>query len=208
MTVPCGGTGVSREKRVQTSSQANTRAPIRFRGFFVICCLSEVNNGTFMIEPNKYDIQTASILIDTAKAELDRKIAAELPEQTKRLAFYQGFCVVVLGVLFYLFDNHYFQGWRMWLAVVSGALGFASLLMSIIFSSGAAYPSGICKDYLRWLNTHYQEDVPVLSVQKDLLKQYQRSIDALNAIHNRRGYALRTINFMLILSIILGCLAL
>ncbi len=161
-----------------------------------------------MIEPNKYDIQTASILIDTAKAELDRKIAAELPEQTKRLAFYQGFCVVVLGVLFYLFDNHYFQGWRMWLAVVSGALGFASLLMSIIFSSGAAYPSGICKDYLRWLNTHYRDDVPVLSVQKDLLKQYQRSIDALNAIHNRRGYALRTINFMLILSIILGCLAL
>ena len=45
-----------------------------------------------MIEPNKYDIQTASILIDTAKAELDRKIIAELPEQTKRLAFYQGFC--------------------------------------------------------------------------------------------------------------------
>lgn len=141
-----------------------------------------------MIEPNKYDIQTASILIDTAKAELDRKIIAELPEQTKRLAFY--------------------QGWRLWLAVVSAALGFASLLMSIIFSSGAAYPSGICKDYLRWLNTHYQDDVPVLSVQKDLLKQYQRSIDALNAIHNRRGYALRTINFMLILSIILGCLAL
>lgn len=141
-----------------------------------------------MIEPNKYDIQTASILIDTAKAELDRKIAAELPEQTKRLAFY--------------------QGWRMWLAVVSGALGFGSLLMSIIFSSGAAYPSGICKDYLRWLNTRYPDDVPVLSVQKDLLKQYQRSIDAINAIHNRRGYALRTINFMLILSILLGCLAL
>lgn len=206
MTVPCGGTGVSREKRVLTSSRANKE--LRFRGFFVICCLSEVNNGTFMIEPNKYDIQTASILIDTAKAELDRKIAAELPEQTKRLAFYQGFCVVVLGVLFYLFDNHFFQGWRMWLAVVSGALGFASLLMSIIFSSGAAYPSGICKDYLRWLNTRYPDDVPVLSVQKDLLKQYQRSIDALNAIHNRRGYALRTINFLLILSIILGCLAL
>lgn len=188
--------------------QARRLRELRFRGFFVICCLPEVNNGTFMIEPNKYDIQTASILIDTAKAELDRKIAAELPEQTKRLAFYQGFCVVVLGVLFYLFDNHYFQGWRLWLAVVSAALGFASLLMSIIFSSGAAYPSGICKDYLRWLNTHYQDDVPVLSVQKDLLKQYQRSIDALNAIHNRRGYALRTINFMLILSIILGCLAL
>lgn len=71
-----------------------------------------------MIEPNKYDIQTASILIDTAKAELDRKIIAELPEQTKRLAFYQGFCVVVLGVLFYLFDNHFFQGWRLWLAVL------------------------------------------------------------------------------------------
>lgn len=46
-----------------------------------------------MIEPNKYDIQTASILIDTAKAELDRKIIAELPEQTKRLAFYLIFCV-------------------------------------------------------------------------------------------------------------------
>ena len=161
-----------------------------------------------MIEPNKYDIQTASILIDTAKAELDRKIASELPEQTKRLAFYQGFCVVVFGVLFYLFDNHYFQGWRMWLAVVSGALGFASLLMSIIFSSGAAYPSGIRKDYLRWLNTRYHDDVPVLSVQKDLLRQYQRSINALDVIHERRGKALRTINFMLILSIILGCLAL
>ena len=145
--------------------QAGRIRELRFRGFFVICCLPEVNNGTFMIEPNKYDIQTASILIDTAKAELDRKIAAELPEQTKRLAFYQGFCVVVLGVLFYLFDNHYFQGWRMWLAVVSGALGFASLLMSIIFSSGAAYPSGICKDYLRWLYTRYHDDVPVLSVQ-------------------------------------------
>lgn len=140
-----------------------------------------------MNDSEKYDVQTASILIDTAKAELDRKIASELPEQTKRLAFYQGFCVVVFGVLFYLFDNHYFQGWRMWLAVVSGALGFASLLMSIIFSSGAAYPSGICKDYLRWLNTRYHDDVPILSVQKDLLKQYQRSIDALNAIHNRRG---------------------
>lgn len=207
MTVPCGGTGVSEENetlRVKSGEYESSDSG----AFFVICCLSEVNNGTFMIEPNKYDIQTASILIDTAKAELDRKIIAELPEQTKRLAFYQGFCVVVLGVLFYLFDNHFFQGWRLWLAVVSAALGFASLLMSIIFSSGAAYPSGICKDYLRWLNTHYQDDVPVLSVQKDLLKQYQRSIDALNAIHNRRGYALRTINFMLILSIILGCLAL
>ena len=86
-----------------------------------------------MNDSEKYDVQTASILIDTAKAELDRKIASELPEQTKRLAFYQGFCVVVLGVLFYLFDNHFFQGWSLWLAVVSGALGFASLLMSIIF---------------------------------------------------------------------------
>ena len=33
MTVPCGGTGVSREKRIQTSSQANMRAPIS--GLFV-----------------------------------------------------------------------------------------------------------------------------------------------------------------------------
>gem|GEM_PF-1921005 len=33
MTVPCGGTGVSREKRVLTSSRANKE--LRFRGFFV-----------------------------------------------------------------------------------------------------------------------------------------------------------------------------
>nr|DAW99636.1 MAG TPA: hypothetical protein [Bacteriophage sp.] len=31
MTVPCGGTGVSREKRVLTSSRANKE--LRFRGF-------------------------------------------------------------------------------------------------------------------------------------------------------------------------------
>lgn len=198
---------MSEEKRTQTLSQAISRAPIS--GLFCyLLPFQEANNGTFMSEPNKYDIQTASILLETAKGELDRKIIAELPEQTKRLAFYQGFCVAVLGVLFYLFNNDYFQGWRMWLAIVSAALGFASLLMSIIFSSGAAYPSGICKDYVRWLNTHYSDDVPVLSVQKDLLRQYQRSINALDVIHERRGKALRTINFMLILSIILGCLAL
>lgn len=198
---------MSEEKRTQTLSQAISRAPIS--GLFCyLLPFQEANNGTFMPEPNKYDIQTASILLETAKGELDRKIIAELPEQTKRLAFYQGFCVAVLGVLFYLFNNDYFQGWRMWLAIVSAALGFASLLMSIIFSSGAAYPSGICKDYVRWLNTHYSDDVPVLSVQKDLLRQYQRSINALDVIHERRGKALRTINFMLILSIILGCLAL
>lgn len=161
-----------------------------------------------MTEPDKYAIQTASILLDTAKAELDRKIGSEIPEQTKRLAFYQGFCVVVLGVMFYLFDNDYYQGWRIWISIVAAALGFASLMMSIIFSSGAAYPSGICKDYVRWLNTHYSDDVPVLSVQKDLLKQYQRSIAALDLIHERRGKALRTINFMLILTILFGCLAL
>lgn len=44
-----------------------------------------------MNDSEKYDIQTASILLETAKGELDRKIIAELPEQTKRLAFYQGF---------------------------------------------------------------------------------------------------------------------
>lgn len=207
MTVPCGGTGVSEEKRTQSVKSGEYESS-DFGAFLLSVASKRPTTEVQMNDSEKYDVQTASILIDTAKAELDRKIASELPEQTKRLAFYQGFCVVVLGVLFYLFDNHYFQGWRVWLAVVSGALGFASLLMSIIFSSGAAYPSGICKDYLRWLNTHYQDDVPVLSVQKDLLKQYQRSIDALNAIHNRRGYALRTINFLLILSIILGCLAL
>lgn len=207
MTVPCGGTGASEEKRTQSVKSGEYESS-DFGAFLLSVASKRPTTEVQMNDSEKYDVQTASILIDTAKAELDRKIASELPEQTKRLAFYQGFCVVVLGVLFYLFDNHFFQGWRLWLAVVSAALGFASLLMSIIFSSGAAYPSGICKDYLRWLNTHYQDDVPVLSVQKDLLKQYQRSIDALNAIHNRRGYALRTINFLLILSIILGCLAL
>lgn len=207
MTVPCGGTGASEEKRTQSVKSGEYESS-DFGAFLLSVASKRPTTEVQMNDSEKYDVQTASILIDTAKAELDRKIASELPEQTKRLAFYQGFCVVVLGVLFYLFDNHFFQGWSLWLAVVSGALGFASLLMSIIFSSGAAYPSGICKDYLRWLNTHYQDDVPVLSVQKDLLKQYQRSIDALNAIHNRRGYALRTINFLLILSIILGCLAL
>lgn len=207
MTVPCGGTGVSEENETQSVKSGEYESS-DFGAFLLSVASKRPTTEVQMNDSEKYDVQTASILIDTAKAELDRKIASELPEQTKRLAFYQGFCVVVLGVLFYLFDNHFFQGWRLWLAVVSAALGFASLLMSIIFSSGAAYPSGICKDYLRWLNTHYQDDVPVLSVQKDLLKQYQRSIDALNAIHNRRGYALRTINFMLILSIILGCLAL
>nr|DAK83257.1 MAG TPA: hypothetical protein [Caudoviricetes sp.] len=40
MTVPCGGTGVSREKRMQTSSQANMRAPIP--GLFVF-----VRHGMF-----------------------------------------------------------------------------------------------------------------------------------------------------------------
>ena len=207
MTVPCGGTRVSEENETQSVKSGEYESS-DFGAFLLSVASKRPTTEVQMNDSEKYDVQTASILIDTAKAELDRKIASELPEQTKRLAFYQGFCVVVLGVLFYLFDNHFFQGWRLWLAVVSAALGFASLLMSIIFSSGAAYPSGICKDYLRWLNTHYQDDVPVLSVQKDLLKQYQRSIDALNAIHNRRGYALRTINFMLILSIILGCLAL
>lgn len=39
MTVPCGGTGVSREKRMQTSSRANTRAPIS--GLF---CFSAVRS--------------------------------------------------------------------------------------------------------------------------------------------------------------------
>nr|DAY79523.1 MAG TPA: hypothetical protein [Caudoviricetes sp.] len=40
MTVPCGGTGVSREKRVLTSSRANKE--LRFRGFFVF-----VRHGMF-----------------------------------------------------------------------------------------------------------------------------------------------------------------
>lgn len=161
-----------------------------------------------MNEPNKYDIQTASVLLETAKGELDRKIVAELPEQTKRLAFYQGFSVVVLGVLFYLFTNDYFIGWKVWIAIASSSMGFASLLMAIIFSSGASYPSGICKDYIRWLNIQFDDDVPVLSVQKDVLKQYQRSIDAIDVVLERRGKVLRTINIMLILTIVLGCLGL
>ena len=198
---------MSEEKRTQSVKRGEYESS-DFGAFLLSVASKRPTTEVQMNDSEKYDVQTASILLETAKGELDRKIIAELPEQTKRLAFYQGFCVAVLGVLFYLFNNDYFQGWRMWLAIVSAALGFASLLMSIIFSSGAAYPSGICKDYVRWLNTHYSDDVPVLSVQKDLLRQYQRSINALDVIHERRGKALRTINFMLILSIILGCLAL
>lgn len=154
------------------------------------------------------DIKTASILIETAKGELDRKINSEIPEQTKRLAFYQGFCTVFVSLLFYLFINKYFQGWGLWLGIISASLCLAALLMSLIFSSGSSYPEGICKSYPQWLEIKNEGDIPVLSMQKDLLKQYQHSITALNAILERRGKALRVINLLLIFSILVGSLGL
>lgn len=104
MTVPCGGTGVSEEKRTQSVKSGEYESS-DFGAFLLSVASKRPTTEVQMNDSEKYDVQTASILIDTAKAELDRKIASELPEQTKRLAFYQGFCVVVLGVLFYLFDN-------------------------------------------------------------------------------------------------------
>ena len=79
MTVPCGGTGVSREKRVQTSSRVNMRAPISelfvFRPFAqssIVLSYSKIellkNRRTvkilsgYIVAPNIYR-QTASLSV-------------------------------------------------------------------------------------------------------------------------------------------------
>lgn len=147
-------------------------------------------------------------MIETAKEELNRKIAAELPEQTKRLAFYQGISVVILGFMAYLFNNGYYTGAGLWIGMFSASMFLALFLMSAIYSSGSKYPLGICKNYEQWLEAKYPGDIPVLSVQKDLLRQYQRSINDINKIIRRRGEALKTMNYLMIVAVIIGCMGL
>ena len=83
--------------------------------------------------------------------------------------------------------------------IVSAGLFAASLLMSVLFMSGANLKAGAIKGYFAWLKAAQNP-----GFSDDVLKRYDSAIKDIEIVIKRRGAMLRGINLMTVVALVIG----
>lgn len=140
------------------------------------------------------------ILIDLADRDLTRLMSTLVPQQRSLFIFYETFSAAMLAA--------HIASWQIFKPVisialicpiVSAGLFAASLLMSVLFMSGANLKAGAIKGYFAWLKSAQNP-----GFSDDVLKRYDSAIKDIAIVIKRRGAMLRGINLMTVVALVIG----